>query len=70
MTTNFNSRSQNSCFDVYDNNIHKVRNIFIPFAADDVVIICEFCRSEFLILISIVIDMDVRCFVSFIFIAV
>jgi hypothetical protein len=28
MTTNFNSRSHNSCFDVYDNNIHKVRIVF------------------------------------------
>jgi hypothetical protein len=32
--------------------------------------ICEFCRSESLILISIVIDIDARCFVSFMFIAV
>jgi hypothetical protein len=28
MTTNFNSRSRNSCVDVYDNNIHKVRIVF------------------------------------------
>jgi hypothetical protein len=29
MTTNFNSRSYNSCLDVYDNNIHKVRIVLL-----------------------------------------
>ena len=35
--------------DVGDNNIHNVRNVFVPFDADDVVIICEFCRTEVVI---------------------
>ena len=35
--------------DVDDNNIHIVRNVFVPFDADDVVIICEFCRTEVVI---------------------
>jgi hypothetical protein len=49
MTAKFISRSHNSCLDVYYNNIHNVRNVFVPIDADDVVVICEFCRSEFLI---------------------
>jgi hypothetical protein len=28
MSTNLNSHSHNSCLDVYDNSIHKVRNVF------------------------------------------
>jgi hypothetical protein len=70
MSTKVIGRSLNSCLDVYYNNIHKVRNVFVPIDADYFVFICEFCRSESLILISIVIDIDARCFVSFIFIAV
>ena len=42
---------------------------FVPIHADDVVIMCEFCRSEFHIWKSIVIDIDARYFVSLIFIA-
>ena len=39
MMTKFISRSHNICLDVYDNNIHKVRNVFVTIDADDVVII-------------------------------
>ena len=49
MMTKFMNRRHNSCRDENDDNIHNVRNAFVPFDADDVVIICEFCRSEFLI---------------------
>jgi hypothetical protein len=49
MTTKFICRSHNSSLDLNDNNIHNVRNVFVPFDADDVVVIFEFCRSEFLI---------------------
>ena len=49
MMTKFMNRSHNSCRDVNDDNIHNVGNAFVPFDAGDVVIICEFCRSEFLI---------------------
>ena len=49
MMTKFMNRSHNSCRDENDDSIHNVRNAFVPFNADDVVIICEFCRSEFLI---------------------
>jgi hypothetical protein len=48
-TTKFISRSHIRCLDVYYINIHNVRNAFVPFDADDVVIIRDFCRSEFLI---------------------
>ncbi len=48
-TTKFISRSHIRCLDVYYINIHKVRIVFVPFAADDVVIIFVFCRSKFLI---------------------
>jgi hypothetical protein len=48
----------------------KLEMFFVAFAADDVVIICEFCRSESLISQSIVIDINAPCFVSFISIAV
>ena len=49
MMTQFMNRSLNSYRDVNDDNIHNVRNAFVPFNAGDVVIICEFCRSEVLI---------------------
>ena len=49
MMTKFMNRRHNSCRDENDDNIHDVRNAFVPFNAGDVVIICEFCRSEFLI---------------------
>ena len=49
MMTKFMNRSHNSCRDANDDNIHNVRNAFVPFDDDDVVIIFEFCRSEFLL---------------------
>jgi hypothetical protein len=70
MSTKFISRSHYICLDVYDNSIQNIGNVFVPFAAADVVIICVFCRSEFLISKSIAIDINARSFVSFIFIAV
>ena len=42
MMTKFMNRSHNSCRDENDDNIHNVRNAFVPFDAGDVVIICEF----------------------------
>ena len=49
MMTKFINRCHNICSDVTDDNIHNVRMAFVPFDADGVVIICELCRSEFLI---------------------
>jgi hypothetical protein len=42
MMAKFMNRRHNSCRDENDDSIHKVRNAFVPFNADDVVIICEF----------------------------
>jgi hypothetical protein len=72
MTTKVFSRSQNSCFDVFDNIIHNVRNVCVSIDANDVGIICEFCtvfcffhihccRTEF-VFYSILLDFDARHF--------
>jgi hypothetical protein len=49
MSTKFISRSHYICIDVDVNTVDTVRNVFVQFLADDVAIICEFCRSESLI---------------------
>jgi hypothetical protein len=46
MSTKVIGSSHNSCLEVYDNNIHKVRNVLVPFDADDVVIICVFLQAK------------------------